>query len=122
MTMVTIPTKLESLPGFVGFKSDTEMFGALAPWERVGAGSVPAGLKQGQWKFEFPAHGVSVSVIRHRGSYGRQQGLFEMACLGPSGAVFNDVEGHLSEDEVVTRLTLIGALGVKALDEDEDEE
>tara|TARA_X000001036_G_scaffold163833_1_gene155554 strand:+ start:1417 stop:1677 length:261 start_codon:yes stop_codon:yes gene_type:complete len=55
--------------------------------------------------YEFP-NGYGASVIKHRGSYGYDKGLWELAVLDFDGSlcytteITNDVIGHLNDPEV----------------------
>lgn len=66
-----------------------------------------------QWKFKF-ANGYGASVIDD--GYGANQGLYELAVLGPNGGIdydtpiTDDVLGFLSPDEVGEALAKIEAL------------
>ena len=65
--------------------------------------------------FKFP-NGCGASVIRGRGTYGGDQGLWELAVLDAQGSIVydtpitDDVLGYLSEAEVNNALDLIAAL------------
>lgn len=69
----------------------------------------------GQIKVRFP-NGYGASIIRHDGSYGGRQGLFEVAVLGQDGSlcyttpVTDDVIGWLDTDGVRDVCALIAAL------------
>lgn len=69
----------------------------------------------------FP-NGYGASVVKFYGSYGYEQGLYELAVLAGDAAGWNltyetpitsDVEGHLSEDDVTKLLGEISALPVR---------
>lgn len=71
-------------------------------------------------KFVFP-NGYGASVIRHKGSYGYEKGLFELAVLKKyiipnsyrlcySTRITNDVIGYLTDDEVAKLLSRIKRL------------
>lgn len=68
-----------------------------------------------QRRYEFP-NGFGASVVRHEGSYGNRQGLWELAVLDRAGhltydtPITDDVIGHLSEIEVTALLYRIAAL------------
>tara|TARA_A200000159_G_C7071233_1_gene234451 strand:- start:6 stop:266 length:261 start_codon:yes stop_codon:yes gene_type:complete len=55
--------------------------------------------------YEFP-NGYGASVVKHRGSYGYDKGLWELAVLDFDGSlcytteITNDVIGHLNDPEV----------------------
>tara|TARA_B100001094_G_scaffold153419_1_gene148461 strand:+ start:11549 stop:11812 length:264 start_codon:yes stop_codon:yes gene_type:complete len=55
--------------------------------------------------YEFP-NGYGASVIKHKGSYGFEKGLWELAVLDIDGSlcyntdITNDVIGHLNDPEV----------------------
>lgn len=55
--------------------------------------------------YEFP-NGYGASVVKHRGSYGYEKGLWELAVLDFDGSlcytteITNDVIGHLNDPEV----------------------
>ena len=65
--------------------------------------------------FKFD-NGYGASVIRGFGSYGYQDGLYELAVLGPGGRlvydtpITDDVLGHLTPDEVNDLLDRIAGL------------
>ena len=65
------------------------------------------------WRFDFP-NGYGASVIND--GYGHEQGLYELAVVGPDGKlnydtpVTSDVLGWLSEDAVAEALDQIEAL------------
>ena len=65
--------------------------------------------------YKFP-NGYGASVIRHQGSYGFKNGLWELAVLDSSGdlcystPITNDVIGHLSDEEVILKLNEIRGL------------
>ena len=66
--------------------------------------------------YKFP-NGYGASVIRHNGSYGSAQGLWELAVLDSdtneitySTSVSNDVIGYLSDEEVILKLNEIRGL------------
>lgn len=67
----------------------------------------------------FFGNGYGASVVRFIGSYGSEDDLFELAVLvgtkkkwglSYDTPITDDVEGHLSEDEVTTLLGKIEAL------------
>lgn len=68
-----------------------------------------------QWKFKF-ANGFGASVVRHSFSYGREEGLWELAVLGRNGrlcydsGITDDVLGYLTEPEVAAVLARIAEL------------
>jgi hypothetical protein len=61
-------------------------------------------------------NGRGVSIIRHKGSYGGRNGLFELAVLDSEGEidystpVCGDVLGWLSVDEVLEAMRKVAAL------------
>lgn len=65
--------------------------------------------------YKFP-NGYGASVIRHPGSYGFKNGLWELAVLDSSGdlcystPITNDVIGHLTDEEVILKLNEIRGL------------
>lgn len=65
--------------------------------------------------YKFP-NGYGASVIRHQGSYGFKNGLWELAVLDGSGdlcystPITNDVIGHLTDEEVILKLNEIRGL------------
>lgn len=65
--------------------------------------------------YKFP-NGYGASVIRHPGSYGFKNGLWELAVLDGSGdlcystPITNDVIGHLTDEEVILKLNEIRGL------------
>lgn len=65
--------------------------------------------------YKFP-NGYGASVIRHQGSYGFKNGLWELAVLDSSGdlcystPITNDVIGHLTDEEVILKLNEIRGL------------
>ena len=65
--------------------------------------------------YKFP-NGYGASVIRHQGSYGFKNGLWELAVLDSSGdlcystPITDDVIGHLSDEEVILKLNEIRGL------------
>lgn len=65
-----------------------------------------------QHLYQFP-NGYGASVIRHEGSYGYAQGLWELAVLGPEGelcystSIASDVIGRLTEQEIMLKLNEI---------------
>jgi len=67
-----------------------------------------------QHTYKFP-NGYGASVIRHEGSYGYSQGLWELAVLDGddlcySTPVASDVLGYLTEEDVLLKLGEIKAL------------
>tara|TARA_B100000287_G_C20619542_1_gene775392 strand:+ start:1134 stop:1388 length:255 start_codon:yes stop_codon:yes gene_type:complete len=74
--------------------------------------SPPYGIQK-EYAFE---NGYGASVICHEGSYGHQDGLWELAVLDGQGdlcyitPIANDVIGYLTEAEVETYLERIKAL------------
>lgn len=68
-----------------------------------------------QWVFDF-ANGRGASVVRHRGSYGFDQGLFELAILNRKGEIdyttpiAKDVIGYLDKKAVESLLDRIAKL------------
>lgn len=66
-----------------------------------------------QWKFSFP-NGFGASVIDD--GYGADEGLYELAVLGPGGhltydtPITDDVLGYLTEEQVTETLAKIEAL------------
>lgn len=83
--------------------------------------SSPAGLGGVQKLYRFE-NGFGASVVKSFGSYGNEQGLWEIAVLKFTGpdidnfeltyttSITEDVIGHLSEGEVDEYLTKIEAL------------
>ena len=69
-------------------------------------------------KYTFD-NGYGASVVRHRYSYGADEGLWELAVIGPDGhlvydtPITEDVEGHLTEEDVDALLERIAALPPK---------
>ena len=65
--------------------------------------------------YKFP-NGYGASIIRHKGSYGFKDGLWELAVLDSTGtlcydtSVTNDVIGYLSDEEVILKLNEIKGL------------
>jgi len=65
--------------------------------------------------YKFP-NGYGASIIRHKGSYGFKDGLWELAVLDSTGtlcydtSVTNDVIGYLSDEEVILKLNEIRGL------------
>lgn len=65
--------------------------------------------------YKFP-NGYGASVIRHKGSYGFKNGLWELAVLDSSGdlcystPITNDVIGYLTDEEVILKLNEIRGL------------
>ena len=65
--------------------------------------------------YKFP-NGYGASIIRHKGSYGFKDGLWELAVLDSTGtlcydtSVTNDVIGYLSDEEVILKLHEIKGL------------
>ena len=65
--------------------------------------------------YKFP-NGYGASVIRHKGSYGFKNGLWEPAVLDGSGdlcystSITNDVIGYLTDEEVILKLNEIRGL------------
>ena len=63
-----------------------------------------------RFKFE---NGYGASVIKHYGSYGYEEDLFELAVLDSNGSlcydttIADDVIGHLTNDEVLKLLEII---------------
>ena len=60
-------------------------------------------------------NGYGASVIRHKGSYGFEKGLWELAVLAGSELTYdteitNDVIGHLTEEKVDKLLERISKL------------
>lgn len=72
-----------------------------------------------QYRFKFP-NGYGASVIRNQYSYGHEQGLWELAVLGPDGGltydtpITDDVLGRLTEDDVRDHLRAIAELPVSS--------
>lgn len=68
-----------------------------------------------QRKYRFD-NGYGASVVRHRYSYGGDEGLFELAVLGPDDhlvydtPVTNDVLGYLTDEDVQATLLQIADL------------
>ena len=68
---------------------------------------------------EFP-NGYGASVVRGPYTYGGKEGKYEMAVLGPDGAlcydtpVTDDVMGWLEPEDVTAKLAEIAALPAKA--------
>jgi hypothetical protein len=66
-------------------------------------------------RVRFP-NGYGASIIRHSGSYGGREGLFEVAVLNADGEldyttpITSDVEGWLTPDDVAALLARIAAL------------
>jgi hypothetical protein len=94
--LVPVRTAIEGLPGMVITRAFT-LFGG------------------GVLHVRF-ANGYGASIIRHRGSYGGDDGLFEVAVLGQDGEltfttpITSDVIGYLSPEEVREVLLRIIAL------------
>ena len=65
--------------------------------------------------YKFP-NGYGASVIRHKGSYGFTEGLWELAVLDDAGdlcyytPITDDVIGHLTDEEVNLKLNEIRGL------------
>lgn len=84
------------------------------------------GGERREYKF---ANGYGASVVRHPFSYGHEEGLWELAVLGPDGHIIyatpitDDVLGYLSEEAVNEALAKISALGTdgKTATGDEDQ-
>jgi len=61
-------------------------------------------------------NGYGASVVRHKGSYGYSKGLWELAVLNEFGEldyttpITNDVLGHLSEEEIISKINEIRGL------------
>jgi len=60
-------------------------------------------------------NGYSASVVRFNGSYGYEQGLYELAVMNAGGLVYDtpvtdDVLGNLTENDVTAALAQIAAL------------
>lgn len=72
-----------------------------------------------QWLFKF-SNGYGASVIRHRGSYGFDQGLFEVGLIEWNNDEFEliynddfvDVRGYQSNADINAVLTLIASYSV----------
>jgi len=67
--------------------------------------------------YKFP-NGYGASVIQHKGSYGYQKGLWEVAVLHEGELCYdtkitNDVIGHLNDPEVDNILRRIKLLWIK---------
>ena len=66
-----------------------------------------------EYKFD---NGYGASVVSHSGSYGGNQGLYELAVLDSTGdlcystPITEDVIGHLTSDKVVELLERIKSL------------
>lgn len=62
------------------------------------------------------SNGYGASVICHKGSYGHDQGLWELAILAPDGSlcydtdITSDVVGYLTDEEVNSYLKRIEEL------------
>lgn len=89
--------------------------GPFAPHAAAEAHSVSGGM---QYVFRF-GNGRGASVVRHQFSYGREQGLWELAVIRFKGRgwtidysteITDDVLGWLSVADVVALLDRIGAL------------
>lgn len=91
---------------------------ALNTFGRYSADPIDKGrglsVRQGhQWKFKFE-NGYGASVIDD--GYGRNEGLYELAVLGPDGAIAydtpitDDVLGYLTDEQVGEALARIEAL------------
>ena len=66
--------------------------------------------------YKFP-NGYGASVIRHNGSYGSAQGLWELAVLDSdtneityNTSISNDVIGYLNDEQVILKLNEIRGL------------
>jgi len=66
--------------------------------------------------YHFP-NGYGASVIRHNGSYGSAQGLWELAVLDSdtneityNTSISNDVIGYLNDEQVILKLNEIRGL------------
>ena len=65
--------------------------------------------------YNFP-NGYGASVIKHKGSYGYEHGLWELAVLDTDGSlcyntsITNDVMGHLNDPQVDSILKQIEEL------------
>lgn len=65
---------------------------------------------------EFFPNGYGVSVVQFPGSYGAENGLYELAVLTSDGKltyatpITEDVEGHLTEDAVMALVLRVRAL------------
>jgi len=90
------------------------MFGKSSPYfvsEHISDGSDHRnpGIYQ---EYKFP-NGYGASVVKHSGSYGGNQGLWEVAVLNSEGElcydtpITSDVLGHLNDPEVDSVLTKI---------------
>lgn len=94
--LVPLRTAIEGLPGMVITRAFT-LFGG------------------GVLHVRFP-NGYGASIIRHRGSYGGGDGLFEVGVLGQDGTltyatpITDDVIGYLTPQDVADLLARIAAL------------
>ena len=68
-----------------------------------------------QYKFKFPNYGAS--VVRHDGSYGHEDGLYELAVMDKdlkslvyTTEITDDVIGYLTEKQVAELLERIARL------------
>ena len=70
--------------------------------------------------FHLFENGYGASVVKGYGTYGGDEGLYELAVVGPNGSlaydtpVTDDVLGYLSETDVTEALAKIEALPVRA--------
>lgn len=77
-----------------------------------------------QHEYKFP-NGYGASVVRHKFSYGGDEGLWELAVLDRNGVltydtpITEDVIGYLTEEQVDAFLMLIEALTPEAITEGE---
>lgn len=78
----------------------------------------PSGMGGTQRVYRFP-NGYGASVVQFRGSYGFEQGLYELGvikfegddwCLTYDTPITDDVIGHLSPEEVEATLDQIAEL------------
>lgn len=79
-------------------------------------------LEDGIQALKFFNNGYGVSVIRHRGSYGSEQGLYELAVIAGSEDKFylvygtpvtDDVLGYLTEGDVSKAMSDVKALPLR---------
>lgn len=102
------------MSGIYGTTEPQAMHDADCPFKHppVRQKSVLGGI---QHVFRFD-NGRGASVVRHSGSYGSEQGLWELAVLSADGhldyttPVTDDVEGYLTVEDVDALLDDIAAL------------